>query len=314
MRKCLIPLNEETIEEYNSGSSLMSLSREYHKSPEVIKEFLIKHGIKIRSLTEQFKFRKAIKKFDGCIVSDSTCSTGRTGRFCYKHWNQYHAGIIDFFGNKLRGLKNRKRYFECMAKNAGTGKCSEKLVGRFCTKHKNQYDKKIIDKNGEKLRDLRKWAVRFPECIAKNSGTGVCNGGKNGRFCSLHYDHYRDGIIDKNGNKLRDLNYGFEFPECIAKNAGTGKCTKHNCGRFCKRHYYQYSVGIIDHEGRKLKEPSHEKGLECLAVNAGTGICSGLRAGRFCQRHYHQYKTGVIDTDGKKLKEPFPFFRGGQRG
>jgi group I intron endonuclease len=147
-----------------------------------------------------------------------------------------------------------KKFFGCMAKNSGTGKCSNKLQGRFCTKHRNQYQQGIIDKNGNKLRDLHFHEIKFPDCLAKNSGTGKCIGRKYGRFCRLHNDHYRKGIIDKNGNKLRDLNYGLKYKDCIAKNSGTGDCWGYKVGRFCRKHYSQFEHGIINTTGEKLRD------------------------------------------------------------
>jgi len=41
-------------------------------------------------------------------------------------------------------------------------------------------------------------------CVAKDSGTGKCSLIKDGRFCRRHRKQYTLGIIDKNGNKLRE--------------------------------------------------------------------------------------------------------------
>ena len=290
---------------YMGGKSISSLSKMFLRSQRVIRKLLVKSSISIRSISAQAQKRpkRGNLKFLNCIAKDSgKCSSIKNGRFCQTHWSQFHSGIIDKNGNKLRDLKEGKIFHVCMAKNSGTGKCSKKSHGRFCTLHASQYQAGIIDKNGDKLREFI--GFKFLECLAKNSGTGICHGRKCGRFCQYHSDQYYRGILDKSGRKLRGFYNGVEFPDCIAKNSGMGKCTKHTCGRFCKRHYYQYSIGVIDKNGKKLKEPSRERGLECAAKNAGTGKCSKDRYGRFCRRHYRQCKTGVIDRNGFKLKEP----------
>lgn len=42
-------------------------------------------------------------------------------------------------------------------------------------------------------------------CIAENTGTGNCEGLKEGRFCSKHKNQYVNGIIDAKGNKIRSF-------------------------------------------------------------------------------------------------------------
>ena len=90
--------------------------------------------------------------------------------------------------------------------------------------------------------------------MAKNSSTGECRGERHGRLCPYHYNQYRSGVMDCNGNKLRDLTYGLKYAECIAKDAGTGVCHGKKTGRFCKKHYHQFEHGIIDTYGNKIRD------------------------------------------------------------
>lgn len=207
--------------------------------------------------------------------------------------------------------KNLWGFFtECLAKNTGTGKCSSPRRGRFCGKHWVQYRRGIIDKNGRPLRKKRPMhpPVKYHGCVAANSGSGKCGKYTNGRFCGTHWAQYRRGIIDINGNKLRELFVLKNNKECLAKNAGTGSCSKFIGGRFCKRHQNQYEKGIIDINGKKIRDFLPHKGpavrfKECLAKNAGTGKCTKNRDGRFCSLHKSQYAAGIIDWDGKKLRD-----------
>jgi hypothetical protein len=138
-----------------------------------------------------------------CIAKNAgtgKCSGKKHGRFCGKHYSQYERGIIDHNGKKLRELKpiggrgRSKIYYECIAKNAGTGKCSERKEGRFCSKHVGQYWYGIIDENGKKLRESKKpenpIKCAVPEC---NEMGFWWNG-----YCRKHFlDIITLGHIDK---------------------------------------------------------------------------------------------------------------------
>jgi len=159
------------------------------------------------------KEKQSRKKYPVCIVKG--CFNDKNhGKFCNSHWSDYYCGIIDSSGNILReSKKGKKRYTKCVAKNSGSGECSSKLMGKFCTKHKNQYAIGIIDKEGKKLREIKKGVAIYPECLAKNAGTGECGGNKMGRFCKKHYGQFERGVIDKEGKKLRDLWQGKKLME-----------------------------------------------------------------------------------------------------
>jgi len=198
---------------------------------------------------------------------------------------------------------------ECLAKHSGTGSCTKglKIYGRFCAKHKGQYEAGIIDIKGEKLRDFDVPSKKkFTKCLAKNAGTGPCTEHIGGRFCCKHWKQRAKGIIDFNGNKIRNLisrkgeNYRKTFYGCIVNDS---TCSRYYNGRFCTKHRGQCNKGIIDNNGKKLREIRKQYYLECVAKGAGTGDCSGKRKGRrFCSKHSSQYGTGIIDYDGKKLR------------
>ena len=106
----------------------------------------------------------------------------------------------------------------------------------------------ILKKNNIKIRNSRKGIKyniknprksykKFYHCLAEKFGN-----------CSKTSSGYRNGIIDINGNKIRDFNYKI-FKECLAKDKNSGYCTKRIAGRFCKRHYRLYYNEIIDKNG-----------------------------------------------------------------
>lgn len=146
-----------------------------------------------------------IKYFE-CIAKNAgtgECTKRKSGRFCDKHANQFHVGIIDTYGNKIRDLQTRFKYTTCVAENSGSGKCHGRKNGKFCMYHYDQYRDGILDSDGNKLRELT-YGLKFQECIAKNAGTGECTKHSCGRFCKRHYYQYSVGIIDRDGNKLRE--------------------------------------------------------------------------------------------------------------
>jgi hypothetical protein len=239
------------------------------------------------------------KKFKECLAKNAGTGdcTKLTGRFCCKHQKQYAKGIIDLEGHKLRDLdfswKGKRKYQGCVAEGKGY-ECGTYTKGRFCGFHQGQNNNGIIDKEGNLLRAPSRNVLKFKECLAKNAGTGPCSMDKKGRFCSTHYTQFYSGIIDRNGNKIRDFRIidrnGNKisplgrriqggYVECSAKNAGTGECTDYVVGRrFCNRHHSQFHVlHIIDGNGNKIRDPqTMEKcGVPGCAEHAGhmSGLC-----------------------------------------
>jgi len=150
-----------------------------------------------------------------CIAKNSgtgECSSKRQGRFCTHHGSQYKSGIIDFRGKKLRGPLNHPKRTECIAKNSGTGKCSPTrktgyLHGQgMCSRHFKQLRNGRIDINGKELRTVLRLQPdrKYSGCLAKDKGSGECSKYRDGRWCGKHLWQYRNGVIDKEGNKIRE--------------------------------------------------------------------------------------------------------------
>lgn len=240
--------------------------------------------------------------------ADTECSTYNRGRWCERHRDHFRRGIIDKDGNKIRDVQ--EHYDQCRAKGKpGTGPCTEYVHGRWCRRHQGHWNRHAIDWNGNFLKKMtnKGKGLEFPECLAKGKpGTGKCAGGKQGRFCSKHKEQNKSGIIDKDGNRLRDLIKGHGmYEQCLAKGKlGTGECTEYRGGKFCSKHGQHKRYGIIDKNGNKLRDLKFLKGTGCKAANKGNGHCSTYYGGRWCGRHYGQYKKGIIDKDGNNLR-PF---------
>ena len=288
--------------------------------------------------------------FQECVAKNSgtgACNDRKGNqRFCHRHYCQFRKGVIDVNGRRIRkmwfehvcgipgcGKRAGKRglcahhYDEIVTHNrfdlypsivtppptAAMAETRETWSGLRMEEPKPQGTEAIVKGHpgSYTTRGKKITRTRHAECVAKNAGTGPCSRRVGqARFCNKHHAQYRDGIIDINGNKLRDRlpNNRVVFTECIAKDAGTGPCGSRQRGRFCIRHLHQYHVGIIDINGKKLSEFKRHcprQYDECVGKNAGTGPCT-KRVGkeRFCGRHGYQLSIGVIDYEGRKLKDP----------
>jgi len=84
------------------------------------------------------------------------------------------------------------------------------------------------------------FGCKFAGCCGKHQGHG---------FCDYHRTQFRRGIIDKDGNVLRER----------LKIPSNGRCKiegcrrEHNSHGFCATHDYQFGMGITDKDGKQLK-------------------------------------------------------------
>lgn len=172
---------------------------------------------------------------------------------------------------------------------------------RLGWKHNEETKKKISNKT-----------KKYSGCTAKRLDN--CSKYKGGRFCIRHGSQYKRGIIDINGNVLRDRRYkrGYSHKLCLLENYND--CSKNKDGRFCTRHYAQYRRGLIDINGNRLRNKKSKKGqytTEHLCKLRETGTCSGEYESRgFCSKHRSQYRLGIIDINGNKLRN---FFKTSER-
>lgn len=72
-------------------------------------------------------------------------------------------------------------------------------------------------------------------------------------FCSTHYMYLRRGVLDENGNRLKE-------PQRIARYEPGAQCIVDGCTEFprsrgmCNKHMLQREAGIIDEQGNQLRE------------------------------------------------------------
>lgn len=148
--------------------------------------------------------------------------------------------------------------------------------------------------------------IKYKKCLGKNAGTGKCSVFKGtNAFCYKHYGQFRLGIIDKNGNKLRDFKSSPPLlgnKKCLAKGKKDGVCSINMVGRFCKKHYMRYYRGFIDINGDRLRE-GRVKNLQCILAHSGECSSYYKKGNRFCWRHRHQYEKGLIDINGNVISK-----------
>lgn len=195
------------------------------------RDIIDKRGNKIR----EFKHKGPQKHFFNCLVCNAV--TGKRGKFCAKHWGQYYSGRIDINGKELRSKKpNKIKIFtHCIAKNDGP--CSNyEHGGKFCPKHWYHHKIGVLDDSGNKT-GKKLIYERYSECIAKNKNpNNTCSKRYHGRFCGKHRNQYTDGLIDINGNLIRNAYTG-------ANNFFRVNCSIPGCKGlaghrgFCRNHY-----------------------------------------------------------------------------
>jgi 5-methylcytosine-specific restriction endonuclease McrA len=180
---------------------------------------------------------------------------------------------------------------------------------------------------------------KIKNCTNKSKGRG---------FCNKHYQRYYRGLLDEDGNVLKQVKpygrKGCRVSGCNGKHNGLGFCQRHleayrrgsvskdgnvlkpikeygtskcnviGCDRkyqssgFCEYHRTQYRRGIIDKNGNQLRK------LRANFFNDGCKIdnCDKEHTARgFCGKHYAQYKNGIIGLDAQKLRELVKPYRPG---
>ena len=221
--------------------------------------------------------KKRHVKATGCIAKGkpeaTPCGKYRGGRFCTTHWKQWHDHkMIDYDGNVTRKRHYKRTPFtDCLAKGSKLVPCSKYQYGRFCPRHWYYVNRGHIDwKTGKDLLDKTKVSVMelprslrptYDHCHADH--LSPCGGrrGKWSKFCARHKAQIGLGIIDNDGNKLRDMRSEW-------------KCGIPGCGGragfkwgYCNYHYTQIvrSGHIFDYPSLSQCPP----GLEPENVDAG---------------------------------------------
>lgn len=216
--------------------------------------------------------------------------------FCGTHYAQVKRGARGSDGELLRPL--RPRYNGSLCKVDG---CRHSvLASGFCSKHYQSLRFNRIDQDGNPT-DPSVWKSYYNPDREKLGKAGPCKvqGCSNQRvdsetrFCAKHQLQYNRGIIDLEGNQLRDL-------QRVAKYQDGDVCKVPGCGRkprsnwFCNRHAIQYEAGIIDSEGNQQRTLSKGGRVSGSSSREGYRTLSGYSVVRAPLNHPFAWKDGYI--------------------
>lgn len=116
-------------------------------------------------------------------------------------------------------------------------------------------------------------------------------------FCNMHYRQFQLGIIDEDGNKLRESRGNHAGP-CIARD-----CDQKPIARgLCTKHYQQWKSGALSSDGDQLRLV-HKKELQLGKECKVAGCSTAARSGGFCKVHYSRFRSGMYDENGNQLRE-----------
>jgi len=198
------------------------------------------------------------------------------GMFCGQHANWFKAGVIDRDGRPLKELP-RAMVRRCQVEGCEVG--PSQRCGGLCRQHHDQ-------------EAAQGYSVPRRGCL-------VCGTHKTRlikELCSRHYGQYRHGIIDRDGQELRELIQRPPYPpdaQCRARG-----CKVKPVGRgFCDRHYNQWQHKKIDDSGRPLVAMLHYNvGQVCRVPRCrAPAHCKSM-----CTRHYNQTLRGTFGTVKQK--------------
>lgn len=116
-------------------------------------------------------------------------------------------------------------------------------------------------------------------------------------FCPSHSRQFREGIIDKNGARLKPIiRYSKDF-QCIKCGTTTGPFVK----GFCKSHYAQLRKGLIDFDGAELRPKKRVMAYGPMDY-CKVETCNRRPQDRgFCHNHADAFRRGSYDETGKRL-------------
>ena len=178
--------------------------------------------------------------------------------FCNTHYTQVKRGARSPEGHLLRELRaSYKGGVLCKVEGCKKGAFA---VG-LCNPHYQQHRFNRIDTNG-KATDPSTWTSYFNPNRTTPGTAGPCKieGCTQQRvdtetaLCGKHYQRLNLGIIDRDGNILRE-----EYR--VRRYTAEDKCKVSGCGKqarsnfFCVYHAGRFSTGAIDSEGNTLREP-----------------------------------------------------------
>ena len=178
--------------------------------------------------------------------------------FCEMHYRQVQLGARSPNGDLLRPLRARYDGVSCLVDG-----CQKRPIGRgFCGAHYQQWRYQRIDDQGAP-RPEAEWIVYTNPNRTTSGSAGPCKlaGCERQRvhtelgLCGYHYRRLELGIIDAEGNILREEYKRHKYgPEDLCKVEGCGQQARSNF--FCKYHAQRYAAGAVDFDGTVLRQPS----------------------------------------------------------
>lgn len=161
--------------------------------------------------------------------------------------------------------------------------CNRTSRNSICARCNLKIAKGTMDEQG---RYTGKHARNVKSCKVCEKEDGKIRRG----FCPIHYNQFRIGVLDADGDELRPLKRAVSYKGVKCKISDCEKNAK-TLG-FCISHYGHYQRGSISVEGVELRRMlSKNKGQKCShcekpAHNRG-----------FCHKHYYRFKKRLPLND-----------------
>jgi len=174
--------------------------------------------------------------------------------FCLDHYIQYAKEDININGSVIRknlklpqnwNKRNTKTKLNFIRDSINTP-ILKHIYRKDSDEHVKFYAGKRLIELGDAPPEKDAYSCKIPGC----KGTPNSYGNFTKGFCRKHYHHYRKGIIDIDGNKIRNL--------IDNKDKKTVKCKVKYCKKnsykdcFCRMHYEEFCNGLRDIHGKRI--------------------------------------------------------------
>lgn len=162
---------------------------------------------------------------------------------CQKHRIWLKKGYIDEKCTIIKPPRTRIIYSpDDKCKIAG---CDKKPRGHWrCYYHEHSYRVGRHDELGKPTKKVKK-------CKVCDNTKNIVKG-----FCQAHYMQMRKGVIDQDGNEIREIRrYYAKINFCRFK----GCTLKPRAKGFCKKHHSRYLRGTMNLSGVRIKKPKTAK-------------------------------------------------------
>ena len=209
------------------------------------------------------------KKIKKCRAEEGCDQEAKKLGFCGTHYTQVRRGVRDASsGALLRELRVTYKGVLCKVEDC---KASAFCKG-FCSAHYQKYRFNRIDEDGKET-DKSEWKSFFnPNRTTLGRSPNTCSlegcdrerADKETGFCAYHIRRVKLGIIDKQGQILREeyrrRRYG---PDDLCLVEGCDRQARSN--NFCIYHAGRFTAGLIDEKGIALRKPSIGKPRQKVA-------------------------------------------------